>query len=66
MKESQNKQILAYMNKGFKITGMEALKMFGCWNLPGRIWDIRFLMNRDVRDELYNTASGKRIKRYFI
>jgi len=39
--ESQTKNILEYMLNGCKITALEALRLFGCLNLKGRIWDIK-------------------------
>lgn len=41
--DSQNKNILTYLKKGGKITQMEALVMFGCFRLSGRIYDLKKL-----------------------
>ena len=41
MKDSQVKQIKAYLLKGGKLTPLDALSLFGCFRLSGRIHDIR-------------------------
>ena len=38
---SQRKSILNYMQKGYKITPLEALKKFGCLRLGARIYDLK-------------------------
>lgn len=40
-KTSQNREILAYMKKGNKITQADAVRMFGCYRLSARIHDLR-------------------------
>jgi hypothetical protein len=39
--ETQNQQVLAYLKTGKEITPMDALRMFGCFRLAGRIYDLR-------------------------
>jgi len=38
---SQNKQIADYLNKGKKLTTLDALIKFGCFRLASRINDLR-------------------------
>ena len=38
---SQNKQIADYLNKGKKLTTLDALTKFGCFRLAARIADLR-------------------------
>jgi len=38
---SQNKQIADYLNKGKKLTTLDALTKFGCFRLAARISDLR-------------------------
>ena len=38
---SQNKQIADYLNKGKKLTPIDALNTFGCFRLAARIADLR-------------------------
>lgn len=62
---SQCTQMLAYMNTGHSITGLEAVTMFGCICLPRRIKDLKE-RGVNISDEWTITESGKRVKRYFI
>lgn len=62
---SQAKRILAYMQTGHRITGLEALDMFGCFRLPSRITDLRN-KGYDISSRFVKTASGKSIKEYWI
>ena len=39
--KSQNQQIQAYLEKGKKITPIDALNKFGCFRLSARISDLR-------------------------
>ncbi len=39
--ESQSYQIREYLLQGNTITAMEALRLFGCFRLSGRIYDLR-------------------------
>jgi hypothetical protein len=39
--ESQCNQIKAHLQSGRSITALEALYKFGCFNLKGRIWDLK-------------------------
>ena len=34
-------QILAFLKDGNSITRADSIQLFGCINLPGRIWDLR-------------------------
>ena len=38
---SQNKQIKSYLEKGKKLTTIDALNKFGCFRLASRINDLR-------------------------
>jgi len=39
--ESQNKAIRKYLEKGKKLTALDALYLFGCFRLSARIFDLR-------------------------
>ena len=39
--KSQNDQILAHLQSGKSITPLEALGMYGCFRLGGRIYDLK-------------------------
>ena len=63
--QSQNKQILAYLEGGNTLTGIEALNLFGCFRLPSRIHD---LVQRGVaiKRKFMTTYSGKRVMQYSL
>lgn len=62
---SQGKQILIWLQAGKSITGMEALRMFNCWNLKGRIFDLREQGN-DIETEMIKTSTRKWIAKYTL
>lgn len=39
--KSQNEKIKNYLLKGKKLTPLQALRMFGCFRLSGRIYDLK-------------------------
>ncbi|NRA49782.1 MAG: hypothetical protein HRU12_11675 [Phaeodactylibacter sp.] len=59
--ESQNKQILNYLIAGNSITQIDALRLFGCFRLSGRIWDLR--REHDITTDMVK-INGKRVARY--
>ena len=65
MIESQKKQILAYMKLGKSITSLEALDLFGCFRLSGRIYDLS-VDGHDIKSEFITLQNGKRVKKYWI
>lgn len=64
MRHSQNARILAYMNQGRSITGLLALRLYGCFRLAARIWDIR-QQGINVKQRLIQ-INGKRVSVYWI
>ena len=62
--QSQCKSILAHLRSGKRITGLEALRLFGCIHLPRRILDLKesghVIADEWVKDE----RTGKRFKEY--
>ena len=67
-KQSQTADILRYLRAGESLTAMDALNMFGCWNLKGRIWDVKKLLepNEQIQRQWVKTESGKRVARYSL
>jgi len=55
-KDSQNKKIRVYLEAGGKLTAMAALNFWDCWNLKGRIYDIR----EEYRYEWYAQKPGNK------
>ena len=62
---SQASMILDHMMQGNRITGIDALNLFGCFRLPARIADLKE-DGWPVRSEFVTTPSGKRVKSYFL
>lgn len=60
-KESQNKRIKEYLQKGKTITPLEALCLFGCWALSSRISDLR-REGLKIKSELIDITSDGKIK----
>lgn len=63
--ESQVKRILAYLLDGNSITGLDALKKFGCMRLPARISDIK-ARGYLVYSEFVTGPNGKKYKKYYL
>ena len=65
MKKNQNQRILAYLQKGKSITSLQALKLFGCLRLSGRIYDIA-KMGHNIKSEFVKVSNGKRVAKYWL
>jgi len=69
MKESQVKQIFDYLLTGCKLTGLEAIKLFGSIKLSNRISEIEKRYNIIVQREWkeIKTRFGKKdVMEYYI
>lgn len=62
--ESQSYQIREYLLQGNTITAMEALRLFGCFRLSGRIYDLR-KEGLNISTTIIN-INGKRVAEYSI
>ena len=62
---SQNQRILEYLRSGQRITGLDALLLFGCIRMARVAGDLK-ADGEDVRDRWIKTPSGKRVKEYWI
>lgn len=62
---SQCDMILAYLEKGYSITQLEALKMFGCFRLASRIHDLRE-RGHNINACRIITNTGKRVCEYVL
>jgi hypothetical protein len=70
-KESQNKQILSYLQAGHIITALDALYMFGSFRLSARIYDLKrqgVAISSDLIAITSPTATGskKHVQQYYI
>ena len=63
--KTQNERILAHLQKGRKITQLEALNKFDCFRLASRISDLR-ADGHPIESETIETKSGKHVARYFM
>jgi hypothetical protein len=60
---TQEEQILAHLKSGKRITPMEALNLYKCFRLGGRIYDLKkrgFIINK----EMVETSGGARVAQY--
>ena len=62
---SQEIRILTWLRAGKSLTPIEALSMFNCFRLSGRINDIR-KQGYDIHTKMITTSSGKRIAKYTL
>lgn len=63
-KMSQNDQILQYLREGNRLTPIDALQLFGCFRLSGRINDLRN-MGYDIHTDMV-TNGHKTFASYYI
>ena len=62
--ESQSKQILNHLQSGKVITPLEALRLYGCFRLGARIFDLKnkgYAISTEMVSE-----NGKRFARYSL
>lgn len=62
---SQEKQIFDWLNNGFTLTSLQALSLFGCLRLSGRIFDLRE-KGHDIKATLIKTKTGKWVAEYTL
>ena len=60
---SQCAMILDWLERGFSLTQMEALKRFNCMRLPARINDLRN-QGHNIRMNKIRTNTGKLVGEY--
>lgn len=62
---TQNNMIAEYLERGFSITSLEALKMFGCMRLASRICDLRE-RGMEINTCKIKTETGKWVTEYTL
>ena len=62
--ESQNERILHMLKCGRQLTPMAALKLFGCFRLASRVWELR-QRGYDIKSGT-KTIDGKRFSIYYM
>ena len=63
--ESQEKQILDHLKRGQTITPLDALKLYGCFRLGARIWDLK-RQGESIGVRTIHTLTGKHIAEYYL
>lgn len=68
---SQRAQIRKHLEGGGTLTAMDALNMFGCWNMKARVNEIRQALQEEgnqfvVITEMIPVSPKKRVARYRI
>ena len=61
---TQTQQILKHLEKGNKLTSLEALQLYGCFRLAARVQELRDV-GREVKSRLVR-INGKRIAEYWL
>jgi hypothetical protein len=64
MKNSQNEKILEWLQLGHSITPIDALKMFGCFRLSGRIHELK-RQGYEIKSRIIE-SNGKRFAEYSL
>ena len=62
---SQNKHIADYLNKGKKLTTIDALNKFGCFRLASRINDLRN-DGMNITTKIIKLDNKKQVAQYSI
>ena len=60
---TQEEQILAHLKSGKRITPLEALNLYKCFRLGGRIFSLRKL-GHNIETKMIPIEKGKRIAEY--
>ncbi len=61
--DSQNSQILAYLETGLSLTAVQALTKFGSFRLASRIRELKN-DGHNIESVMIETETGKRVARY--
>jgi hypothetical protein len=62
---SQNQQIANYLNKGRKLTPIDALNKFGCFRLAARIADLRN-QGLNIETTIIRLKNNKQVAQYWL
>lgn len=63
--QSQSKQILAALQRGDRLTHLDAERRFKCLRLGARIYDLK-QQGHEIDSQMITVPSGKRVKQYFM
>jgi hypothetical protein len=62
---SHNARILGHLAHGRTLTRLQALRLFDCINLPGRIYDLES-RGHNIHREIIRLPSGKKVAQYSL
>lgn len=62
---SQCNMIAEWLNNGYSLTSLDALRLFGCLRLSSRIWDLRE-RGMNIQKKTIVLPNKKRVCEYFI
>ena len=62
---SQCKRIAAWLKSGRTLTQLEALKLFGCFRLASRVFDLRE-KGLNIQKRRVTTSTGKTVCEYYL
>lgn len=65
MTDTQNAQILAHLKTGKSITPLDALKLYGCFRLGARIFELR-QDGHNIHSERVPVGPGKLVASYTL
>lgn len=63
--KTQNEMIADHLIAGNSITQLEALELYGCLRLSGRIWDLKH-EGMPIRTDMIKVGKRKRVARYVL
>lgn len=63
--DSQSDEILRYLREGHTLTPMDALRLFGCFRLGARVYDLK-RRGYDIKSKMVDTDNGKRVAQYSL
>lgn len=64
--ESQNEKVKAHLVSGKTITPLEALRLYGCFRLGARIWDLRRKHGLPIVTERIVNEQGNHFAKYSL
>lgn len=65
--DSHCEKIRRHLLDGHPITAIDALNLYSCMNLKGRIFDLRVEpYNLPIQREMIKLKSGKRVAKYYL
>ncbi len=65
MTATQKQQILAHLQGGRTITPLEALRLYGCFRLGARIWDLR-RAGYEIASRTVKVEGGSHVAQYWM